>query len=159
MHSQMNLLALRDEFGSDGNSFVVADGTEQEGGASRLGRAASDPKRCANIANKTQHGIKFSIAYQLGQPGIVQSPKGFLARALIRNGGSSVPLQQRNIPFDAGGKVLIGGRFCSAQETIGHVQIESRLGRPAAKNRRHVLNGVCGDSNTLKWNTDIRCLA
>src|ERR1700757_2288577 len=59
VHSQINLLALRDEFRSDGNSFVVADGTEQEGGASRLGRAASDPKKKSEHSqqNTTRHQI------------------------------------------------------------------------------------------------------
>src|SRR5258705_7601283 len=94
---------------------TVRVGTEQKRRARSLGRASSDPEGCANVANKTQHGVKLFIAYQFRKSGIVQSTKGFFAGAFIGNRYPGIPLQERNIPFYAGGKIRIDRGFRSAQ--------------------------------------------
>src|ERR1700687_4584343 len=94
---------------------TVGVGTEQKRRPRRLGRSSSDPEGCANVANKTQHRVKFSIAYQFRKSGIVQSPKRFFAGALIGNRYPGIPFQERNIPFYAGGKIPIDRGLRSAQ--------------------------------------------
>src|SRR5258708_15167251 len=94
---------------------AVCIGTEQERRSRLLCRASSDLEGCANVTNKAQHSVKFSIAYQFGQPGLVQSPKGFFAVAFIGNRYPGIPLQERHVPFDAGGKIRIDRGLRSAQ--------------------------------------------
>ena len=97
---------------------------EQKSCARRFRGEVRDPKTRPQVSRMTQNRIETTVANQLPQAEIGETEEGFRARALIRNVGPGVALEQRHIPLDAAAEFRVVPLFGTPQAAIGHVGID-----------------------------------
>src|SRR5579864_7389318 len=72
---------------------------EKKSRAREFGCKISDPKRGTDITGVTKDGVKISLANELPDTRVVQSPKPLGIGPFVGNFDPGVSIQQRNVPL------------------------------------------------------------
>lgn len=77
---------------------------------------------------------------------VVEPEERFRAGSLVRYFDPVVSVQQRDVPPDCGAEFRIECCLCTAQGTVGDLQLKPRVVGQTPKDRRHILDGMRGDN-------------
>src|SRR6266567_7406832 len=116
--------------------------TEQKRRPKPASSEVGDPERGVAIAGEAQNGVEISTANESPNPWIEETEERLCTGTPVWDVRPGIAIEEWHIPLNLGAKFRIVAGFRTAKRAIGHVKIKRGVLGHAAKNGRHVLNGM-----------------